>query len=928
MASYWQHSYFIDSFRSEFNENFKNSEGDSYKRAQQILEDAESRLRVGSAIVNETSDRKVDNFASALDVYMRLWTSVFDTICAFSDHREFMKMAEDMVDALQKPGRIIFLSGEWIMAERSRKDLMESLLNQTMEHLPSRKSTIIDLIKLSRNPWGTESVKKLITGKLDKDEDVLGLITLEGVEGVLLRVEMLIQSNLDQQAYKSVCALVNALVPEEMILQSYQSTSPPGTIDRLLDIFMALSAALRKQSKLFKVLKVLGLDEVNGVYMKRFGHYLNNTIYTEDNDAQKEKSSDEKATPMETEKQPPAESKDPASDKDCDTVKTKEKEKTLEEKMETDAEAARLALNESMDASSANTVDETRFQMISKGRCERLFTEAVCLKTLEVMFQWSLAGVAVKPTNTTLQTYLLSEWMDKCSSNKTRLMEDVDILMELANQTSFLYILAHQLWKRFAKEVETKCLGIFVRSLNSDINEYEVARRSKLSKTTLEKRLALGFWLLSDVVADRTSLSRECVLTSFSIHPTQERLDRIVELAKLSGLDQIEEEEEDKDEALPDEKLDKEKKAGIHCRVTLGVEEGDRKFTKSYHQRLKARTDAKESKEILSTFSLDDSFDDKMQELEKQLEEKLFTVAPTKLRTNKPREKKKARNLEGLISIRGELITEAANYNPLDVPCRSLQPDVLNLSRQLTDDLLIVISAPRWHMLSWVMAWPELHTKCADLLKDPTLRDPIEDLKYLNIDYTQFNGWSSDEEVTIFTGIEKGYEQWLLDGPDNEDAQVSENEASSGEEFDHQIDWENYDDVDLYAVPEDYKLLNGDRTVTPPPQSTEPTEEAKPDRKRKAEEESTKQEDESKVKKEDVIESKEKEEDNIESKEKDIEKETNAEGKEEEKKEEGTRKRKAEEVFKENVEDEFCNEEAAEANAKRPMDETRVVEEK
>ena len=131
---------------------------------------------------------------------------------------------------------------------------------------------------------------------------------------------------------------------------------------------MALSAALRKQSKLFKVLKVLGLDEVNGVYMKRFGHYLNNTIYTEDNDAQKEKSLDEKATPMETEKQPPAESKDPASDKDCDTGKTKEKEKTLEEKMETDAEAARLALNESMDASSANTVDETRFQMISKGR--------------------------------------------------------------------------------------------------------------------------------------------------------------------------------------------------------------------------------------------------------------------------------------------------------------------------------------------------------------------------------------------------------------------------------------------------------------------------------------------------------------------------------------------------------------------------------
>ena len=40
-------------------------------------------------------------------------------------------------------------------------------------------------------------------------------------------------------------------------------------------------------------------------------------------------------------------------------------------------------------------------------------------------------------------------------------------------------------------------------------------------------------------------------------------------------------------------------------------------------------------------------------------------------------------------------------------------------------------------------------------------REPNEELKYLNIDYTQFDEWSSDEEVTIYTGIEKGYERWL-----------------------------------------------------------------------------------------------------------------------------------------------------------------------
>ncbi len=32
---------------------------------------------------------------------------------------------------------------------------------------------------------------------------------------------------------------------------------------------------------------------------------------------------------------------------------------------------------------------------------------------------------------------------------------------------------------------------------------------------------------------------------------------------------------------------------------------------------------------------------------------------------------------------------------------------------------------------------------------------------FFMLDYTQFDEWSSDEEVTIYTGIEKGYERWL-----------------------------------------------------------------------------------------------------------------------------------------------------------------------
>ena len=39
---------------------------------------------------------------------------------------------------------------------------------------------------------------------------------------------------------------------------------------------------------------------------------------------------------------------------------------------------------------------------------------------------------------------------------------------------------------------------------------------------------------------DRTSLSRECVLTGFSIKPDEQALNRIKELAAVSGVDQTE----------------------------------------------------------------------------------------------------------------------------------------------------------------------------------------------------------------------------------------------------------------------------------------------------------------------------------------------------------------------------------------------------
>ena len=65
----------------------------------------------------------------------------------------------------------------------------------------------------------------------------------------------------------------------------------------------------------------------------------------------------------------------------------------------------------------------------------------------------------------------------------------------------------------------------------------------------------------------QVTLARECVLTGFSIYPSQEMFEKIVEMAIHSGLDKIglDGDEEEKEEK---EHEDDEEKKSRHCRVT------------------------------------------------------------------------------------------------------------------------------------------------------------------------------------------------------------------------------------------------------------------------------------------------------------------------------------------------------------------------
>lgn len=139
------------------------------------------------------------------------------------------------------------------------------------------------------------------------------------------------------------------------------------------------------------------------------------------------------------------------------------------------------------------------------------------------------------------------------------------------------------------------------------------------------------------------------------------------------------------------------------------------------------------------------------------------------------------RTLDALILIKGDAVTGSANYDERSVPSQVLDGEKLGLSPQLCDDLAVVLSSPRYHMLSWVLDWKELKTLCERYLENAEeMRNTNKELKYLNIDYSQFKDWPSEDDAKdVFFGIEKGYEQWV-DLPSDSSEQFGSFQPAAG----------------------------------------------------------------------------------------------------------------------------------------------------
>ena len=79
-------------------------------------------------------------------------------------------------------------------------------------------------------------------------------------------------------------------------------------------------------------------------------------------------------------------------------------------------------------------------------------------------------------------------------------------------------------------------MEITVRGLCADINRLDAARASKdePSIKRMEETMSKGLVLLSKILVDNLTLHRECILTAFSLTPTNRLFQKLTELAEQS----------------------------------------------------------------------------------------------------------------------------------------------------------------------------------------------------------------------------------------------------------------------------------------------------------------------------------------------------------------------------------------------------------
>lgn len=262
---------------------------------------------------------------------------------------------------------------------------------------------------------------------------------------------------------------------------------------------------------------------------------------------------------------------------------------------------------------------------------------------------------------------LVNEWalihipkLNKCVSTLCNMVRKI---VQKAESPIHVYIFAQVLHKQLGDQVKPLCIELYIRGFTSNINLIERYKSSNDYERTLKAEILLSnsFLELSELLQDNIIIHRECILTAFSLHPTEECFKRLESAALLCC-----------------EKCKNEEKA--------------------------LKTDS-----AYNTWNNCDN-----------------------ISCVHAREKTEEQFIEAV--------------NSLNI----LNSDLLGLAPHLCDDLSTVLCSPRCQTLSWSLGWSRLKKQCEKYLVDHFDHKPrCTELKYLNIDYSQFEKSSNKSNQSL-----------------------------------------------------------------------------------------------------------------------------------------------------------------------------------
>uniref|UniRef100_A0A8D8Z1U5 Uncharacterized protein n=1 Tax=Cacopsylla melanoneura TaxID=428564 RepID=A0A8D8Z1U5_9HEMI len=119
-------------------------------------------------------------------------------------------------------------------------------------------------------------------------------------------------------------------------------------------------------------------------------------------------------------------------------------------------------------------------------------------------------------------------WVDRIFS-KNKKSNLIQSLGDMSNSSAHLFILIEEIMKKSADIDLPFCIDLFTRATTISINEFSSTKISKEVKKKHSQTLCARFLRLAKLFNSCRGIKKECLLTAFTLYPTQELLKELID---------------------------------------------------------------------------------------------------------------------------------------------------------------------------------------------------------------------------------------------------------------------------------------------------------------------------------------------------------------------------------------------------------------